>query len=83
MTLYSIVSHDSLRRVAEHLSHIEVEWLHTVALLEREMGIASGLTNHIQRGTLALCNLTDMFDMLFVDEQAHTFLTLVGDDLLA
>ncbi len=47
------------------------------------MGIARRLTNHIQRRTLTLGNLTDVLDMLLVDEQTHTFLTLVGDDLLA
>ena len=83
MALYSIILHDGLWRVTEHLSDIEVERLHTVALLEREVGIASGLTNDIQRSTLALSNLTYMFDMLLVDEQTHTLLTLVGDNLLA
>ena len=82
MTLYSIIFHNGLWRVPEHLSHIQIKWLHAVALLEREVGIASGFPDYIQRGTLTLGNLTYMFDMLLVDEQAHTLLTLVGDDLL-
>ena len=68
--------------MAEHLSHVEVERLDAVALLETEVGIAGGLTDHIQWGTLALGNLAYMLDMLFVNEQAHTFLTLIGDNFL-
>ena len=82
MTLHGIVTHDGLRRVTKHLSHIEIEGLHTVALLEREVGITCGLTNHIQRCTLALSNLTHVFDMLLVDEQSHTLLTFIGNNLL-
>ena len=82
MTLHSLIAHDGLWRMAEHLRHIQVERLHAVALYEREMGIASGFTHHIQWGTLALSNFPDMLDMLFVDEQTHAFLTLIGDNLL-
>ena len=67
--------------MTEHLGHIKVERLDAVTLLEREMGIASCLTNHIQRSTLTLSNLSYVLDMLFVDEQSHTLLTLIGDDL--
>ena len=82
MTLHGIILHDGLWRVTKHLSYVEVEWLHAVALLEREVGIASSLTNDIQWSTLALGNLTYMFNVLLVNQQAHTFLTLVGDNLL-
>ena len=68
--------------MTKHLSNIQIEWLHTVALLEREVGIASGLTYYIQWSTLTLSNLTYMLDMLLVDKQAHTLLTLVSDYLL-
>ena len=68
--------------MTEHLGHIEVERLDAVALLEREVGIAGGLADHIQRGTLTLGNLAHMLDMLFVNEQAHALLTLVGNDFL-
>ena len=68
--------------MTKHLSHIQIERLHTVALLEREVGIASGFTYYIQWSTLTLSNLTYMLDMLLVDEQAHTLLTLVSDNLL-
>ena len=47
------------------------------------MGIASSLTNNIQWSTLALSNLTYMFYMFLVDEQSHTFLTLIGDNLFS
>ena len=47
------------------------------------MGIASSLTNDIQRSTLALSNLTYMFYMFLVDEQSHTLLTLIGDYLFS
>ncbi len=83
MALYSIILHNGLWRVTEHLSNIQIEWLHTIALLEREVGIASGLTYYIQRSTLALSNLSNVLNVLLVDEQAHTLLTLVGNDFLA
>ncbi len=82
VTLYSIILHDGLGRVAEHLGNIQIERLHAVALLEREVGVASGFSDYIQRGTLALGNLTHMFNVLLVNEQAHALLTLIGDDLL-
>ena len=46
------------------------------------MGIACGLTDDIERSALALCDLADMIQMLFLDEQAHTLLTLIGNDFL-
>ena len=68
--------------MAEHLCHIEVEGLHAIGLAEREVSIARGLAHHIKRSTLALGNLPHVVDVLLVDEQAHAFLTLVGNDFL-
>ena len=69
--------------MTEHLSHVEVEWLHTVSLLEAEVSIASSLTYHVHWSTLTVGNLLYLFNIFFVDEQAHTLLTLVGDDFLS
>ena len=82
MSFHRVVAHDGLRRVAEHLSHVKIEGLYAITLLEREMGIASGLAHHVHRRTLTLGNTTHMLNVLLVDEQTHPFLTLVGDDLL-
>ncbi len=68
--------------MSEHLCHVKVEWLHAVALNEREVCIACRLAYYIQWGTLALGNLPNMFDMLLVDEESHALLTLVGNDFL-
>ena len=68
--------------MSEHLGYVEVERLHTVALAEREVCIAGGLTDNIHRGTLALSYLLYIFNMLLVDEQSHALLTLVGNNLL-
>ena len=81
MTLYGLIAHDGLGRVAEHLCHIKVERFHAVGLLEREVGVAGSLTYHIERGTLALGNLAHMLNMFLVDEQSHALLTLVGNNL--
>ena len=75
------ISHNRLGRVSEHLRHIQVERFHTIALHEREMGIARRLTHHIHRCTFTFSNLPHLLNMLFVDEQAHTLLTLIGDNL--
>ena len=83
VALHGVVAHDGLRRVTEHLGNVQVEGLHTVALLEREVGVTGGLADDVQRGTLALGNLADMVNMFLVDEQTHALLTLVGNDLLA
>ncbi len=83
VALYSIILHDGLWRVTKHLGNIQIEWLHTIALLEREVGIAGGLTNHIQRSTLAISNFSYVLNVLLIDEQPHTLLTLIGNDLLA
>ena len=77
-----IVAHDGLGRVTEHLANLQVEGTNTVALFEAEVSIACGLTDNIQRSTLALGNLTYMVYVLFVDKQTHTLLALVGNDFL-
>ena len=82
VVLDGFVDHHGLGRVAEHLSHVEVERLHAVALHKAEVGIARSLTDDIQRGTLALSDLLHVLKVLFVDEQSHALLALVGDDLL-
>ena len=68
MALYGVVAHNGLGRVAEHLGDVEVEGLDAVALFEGEVRIAGGLTDDLQRGTLALRNLTDLLDVLLIDE---------------
>ena len=68
--------------MTKHLSNIQVERLHAVALLEREVGIAGSLTDHVQRGTLTFGNLTDVLNVFLVDKQTHALLTLVGNDFL-
>ena len=52
--------------MTEHLSYIEVEWLHTIS----------------HWSTLTVGNLLNLADILLVDEQAHALLALVGDDFL-
>ena len=54
--------------MTEHLSYVEVEWLHAVSLLEAEVSIASGLTYHVHRSTLTVGNLLNLADIFFVDE---------------
>ena len=81
-TLYGLIYHHSLRSMTEHLSYIEVEWLHAVSLLEAEVSIACSLTNHVHWSTLTVGNLLNLADILLVDEQAHALLALVGDDFL-
>jgi hypothetical protein len=68
--------------VTEHLSHFEVERTHAVALLESKVSVACTFTYDIERCTLALSNLTHMVDVLFLNEQTHTLLALVGNDFL-
>ena len=67
--------------MSEHLRHVEVERLHAVALYKGEVGITGGLTDDIERCTLALGHLAHALHMLVLDEQSHAFLTLVGDNL--
>ena len=68
--------------MTEHLGYVKVERFNAIALLEREMGVASGLTNHIHRGALALSYLLYVFNMFLVNQQSHALLTLVGNDFL-
>ena len=82
MVLYGVVAHDGFGRVTEHLGDVEVERLDAITLFEGEVRIACGLTDDVQRRTLAFRNFTDMLDVLLINEQAHTLLTLVGDDFL-
>ena len=80
---YRVVAHDGLGRVAKHLGNIQVERLHAIALFEREVGIASGLTDYVQRGAFALSYLLYVLNMFLVNQQAHTLLTFVGNDFFA
>ena len=82
VTLYGLVNHNGLWRMSEHLCHVEVEGFYAVALTEREVCVAGSLAYNIQRSTFTLSNLTYIVYMLFVDEQSHALLTLVGDNLL-
>ena len=66
--------------MAKHLCHVEVEGPSAVGLLEGEMRVAGGLADHIHRCTLTLGYGTDVVEMLFLNEQSHTLLTLVGND---
>ena len=63
--------------MTEHLCHVEVERLYTIALTEREVGIARRLAHHIQRCALALSNAAHMVDVFLIDEKSHALLTLV------
>ena len=72
--LNGLICHDCLWRMTEHLSHVQVEWLDTIALDKREVGIACGLTDNIHRCTLTLSNLLHVVEMLLVNEQAHALL---------
>ena len=47
------------------------------------MCVARCFAYYIQRSTLALCNTAYVVDVLLVDEQAHTLLALVGNNLLS
>ena len=68
--------------MAEHLRHIEVERFYAVALFEGEMRVARRFADHVERCPFAFSNLAHVVDVLLVDEQAHSFLTFVGDDFL-
>ena len=81
-TFYRLVNHVSLRRRTEHLVNGQVERTHTVSLFEGKTMVTGCFTYGVHRSTFTFCNLANMFDSLFVDEQAHTFLTFVGDDFL-
>ena len=80
---HCLVVHISLGRVTKHLCHIEVERTDTIPLLESKVCITRRFAHHIQRRTFTLGNLTHVFDVLLVNEQAHALLTLVGNDFLA
>ena len=82
-TFHRLISHDSLRTMTKHLSHIEVERSLPIPLLEGEMGISCRLSDYIKRSALPFCNLADMLDVLLVDEESHAFLAFVGDDFLS
>ena len=82
VTLHGVVAHHRLWRMAKHLGYIQVEWLHPITLPEREVTIAGGLTNYIERCAFALSYLPHMIDMLLIYQQPHALLTLIGDDFL-
>ena len=78
--LHRHVGHHRLGRVAEHLCDIEVEGAFAVGLFEGEVRIARGFAHHIEGRTFALGNAAHVVDVLFLNEEAHALLALVGDD---
>ena len=80
--LHRHVGHHRLGRVAEHLCDIEVEGALAVGLFEGEVRITRGFAHHIEGRTFALGNAAHVVDVLFLNEEAHALLTLVGDDFL-
>src|SRR5574344_1466700 len=81
ITFYCFVYHVCLRRMTQHLSHIEVERFDSVPLYTCAVGITCCFTYNIQRGAFTFCYFTNMFDMFLINKKSHTFLTLVGDYL--
>ena len=76
----SLVHHHRLGRVAEHLCHIKVERTHAVGLFKGKMRIAGGFAHYVHWCTFALGNAAHMVEVFLFDEEAHAFLTLVGND---
>ena len=83
LALHSMVTHDGLGRVSKHLAYFQVKWAYPISLFEGKVGISCGFTHHIEWCTLTLCYLAHMIDMMFIDEQSHALLTLVGNDFLS
>ena len=83
MTYDRFIVHVGDRRVAKHLGNIQVKRFHTISLTETEMGITSRFTYYIQRSTFAFSDFSNMFTVLFIDEQTHSFLAFVGNNLFA
>ena len=82
MALNGLVLHHCLWSVAEHLRYVEVERTFSIALNEREVSVAGRFADDIHRSTLAVGNLFHVVEVLFVDENAHALLRLVGNYLL-
>ena len=81
-TCYGHVFHDGFRAGAEHLFYGEVEGTYAVGLFEGKAVIAGGFADGIHGSAFTVGNALYVFDGLFIDEQAHTFLALVGNDFL-
>ena len=64
----SLILHNCLRRMTEHLCYVEVERFNTITLNEREVSVASGFTNNIHRCTLTLSNLLYVLEVLLINE---------------
>ena len=78
----SLVDHDGLRRMAEHLSDVEVERPDAIALLKSEMGVASRFANDIHRRPLTLGDAPHVVKVFLLDKEAHSLLAFIGDDFL-
>ena len=81
-TFYSHVFHDGLRAGAEHLFYGEVERSYAVGLFEGEAMVAGGFAHGVHGSAFAVGDALHVFDGLFVDEESHAFLALVGNDFL-
>ena len=79
---HGLVHHDGLGRRSEHLLYGQVEGTYAVGLLEGEAVVACCLAHGVHGGTFALGNAAHMLYGLFVNEQTHALLALVGNDFL-
>ena len=77
-----LVHHIGLGRGAEHIRQSQVNGLVSPCLFEGQVHILRGASYDIHRSTLTLGDACDALYIFALDEQAHTLLALVADDLL-
>ena len=81
MAFYSLVHHISFRRRTEHLIYCQIKWADTISLFKSETGITGSFTYSIHWGTFAVGYLLYVFNSRFINQQPHTFLRLIGNNL--
>ncbi len=82
MTHHGLVGHNGFGGMSEHLGYVQVKRLLTIALYKTEVSITGCLTDDVHRSTFTVGNFPDMIQILLVNQQSHTLLALVADDLL-
>ena len=57
MLFYTLVVHDRLWRIPEHIGHLQIDrLLPGLPILEHEAVISGGFPHHVHRRTLTVCN---------------------------
>ena len=83
MFFFTLVLHDRLRRIPEHIGHLQVDWLFPgLPVLEHETVISGRFPYHVHRCAFAVSHPLQCCHVPGFNHESHALLRFVTHDLL-